>query len=161
MTVRVYVGLGSNVEPQRHVPSALAALRRRFGALETSSLYETEAVGFAGAPFHNLAVGFGTDEPPEAVVAALAAIEDANGRDRRGPRFGPRTLDLDLLLYGDLVGEVAGRPVPRPELVEHAFMLAPMAELAPGLRHPVLGRTLAELWAAHPGGAIRRLGPAP
>ncbi|RMD77927.1 MAG: 2-amino-4-hydroxy-6-hydroxymethyldihydropteridine diphosphokinase [Gammaproteobacteria bacterium] len=151
--VPVYVSVGSNVDRERHVRGAVAGLRRRYGPCRLSSVYETEAVGFRGAPFYNLAVGFRTTEPVEAVAASLRELEAAAGRRREGPRFGPRTLDLDLLLYGGLVREGPGLRLPRPEILEQAFVLAPLAELAPALVHPLAGRTLAELWEAMRPGA--------
>jgi len=144
---RVYVGLGSNIEPERHVRRAVALLGERFGPLRLSPVYRSEAVGFEGAPFLNLVAGFDSEAPFEEVLAALRAIEEACGRRRGGPRFASRTLDADLLLYGEAVREAAGVRVPRPGIEREPFVLAPLADLAPGLRHPVLGVSIAELWA--------------
>ena len=146
--VAVYVSVGSNVDRARHVRAAVSGLRHRFGPCRLSSVYETEAVGFSGDPFYNLVVGFRTAEPPEAVAACLRELEVAAGRRRDGPRFGPRTLDLDLLLYGAQVRDDPALRLPRPEILEQAFVLGPLAELAPELVHPTAGRTLGELWAA-------------
>lgn len=142
---RAYVSLGSNIEPERNLRRALDALRARFGPLALSSVYRSRAVGFDGDDFLNLVAAFDSDEGPEAVAAALHAIEDAQGRDRQAPRFSSRTLDLDLLLYGDRVIERPGLRLPRAEIEEQAFVLLPLAELAPGLVHPVLGVTIGEL----------------
>ena len=146
--VRAWVSIGSNISPQANVRDAVAALRRRFGVLAVSTVFRTEAVGFDGQPFLNLVVGFDTDEPPEQVFDALRAIEDAQGRTRTGAKFGARTLDLDLLLYGDRRTEVRGRPLPHPDILDYPFVLGPLAELVPEQRHPVDGRRYAELWAA-------------
>ncbi|QKT03167.1 2-amino-4-hydroxy-6-hydroxymethyldihydropteridine diphosphokinase [Ectothiorhodospiraceae bacterium 2226] len=146
--VRVYVSVGSNVEPARYVRAGIRSLRERFGVLQISSVYESEAVGFAGDNFYNLVVGFDTTESVTAVARTLQAIEDAHGRDRTGPRFSPRTLDLDLLLYGEGELRAGGLVLPRPEITEHAFVLRPLAELAGGCLHPGLGRSYADLWAA-------------
>ena len=148
---RAYLSLGSNLEPERHLAAALAALRARYGELRVSPTYRTPAVGFEGPDFLNLAVGLDTDETPEALDAWLHALEDAQGRRRDVPRFSSRTLDVDLVLYDQRVLRGPGNlEVPRPDLARHAFVLKPMVDLAPDLVHPVLGRTLAQLWADFP-----------
>lgn len=144
---RVFVSIGSNVEREHHIRAAVRALRARFGALALSHVYETEAEGFEGDNFLNLVAAFDTRESPEQVQGALRDIEAAHGRERGGPRFGPRTLDLDLLLYGDLVRHGDGFDLPRDEIMRYAFVLGPLAELAPQARHPENGRTFGELWA--------------
>jgi len=149
--VTVYVGIGSNIEPERHVAQALDALARRFGPLRRSGVYRTRAVGFDGDDFLNLVVAFDTSEPPSAVAAVLREIEDAAGRRRGGERFAPRTLDLDLLLYGERVIRADGLEVPRRDILDQAFVLGPLAELAPGVRHPELGLSFAELWSRFQG----------
>jgi 2-amino-4-hydroxy-6-hydroxymethyldihydropteridine diphosphokinase len=143
---RVFVSIGSNVERERNIRAAVAALRTRFGPLQLSRVYQTPAVGFAGEDFYNLVAAFDTAEPIERVREALIGIEAAQGRERNGPRYGPRTLDLDILLYGDLVRHGDGFDVPRGEITRHAFVLGPLAELAPDLRHPETGETMARLW---------------
>jgi len=144
---RIYISIGSNIDPARNVRRALAALRREFGPLALSPVYESEAVGFAGDNFLNLVAGAGTTLPAQAVAARLHAIEDAHGRDRSGPRFSSRVIDLDLLLYDSLVLDTPGLVLPREEILDNAFVLRPLADLAPELVHPVAGRTMAELWA--------------
>lgn len=147
---RVYLSLGSNEEPVRYLSAALAALRERFGALDISPAYRSAAVGFDGADFINLAVGLDTDLSPEALNDWLHALEDRNGRRRDVPRYADRTLDVDIVLYDDLVTQGPGHlDIPRKEL-KHAFVLKPITDIAPQLRHPVNGRTMAELWAAFP-----------
>jgi 2-amino-4-hydroxy-6-hydroxymethyldihydropteridine diphosphokinase len=143
--VEVFVGIGSNIEPARHVAEALAALGERFGRLRCSTVYRSKAVGFTGDDFYNLVAAFTTDRTIFEVHDSLAKIETATGRDRSGPRFAPRRIDLDLLLYGDAVRD---RPpvVPRPEILRYAFVLKPLAELAGERRHPTTGRRFAELW---------------
>ncbi|MBA1147725.1 2-amino-4-hydroxy-6-hydroxymethyldihydropteridine diphosphokinase [Ectothiorhodospiraceae bacterium WFHF3C12] len=144
---RVYVGIGSNIEPARHVCAALDDLRAAFGELDVSPVYQTEAVGFAGQDFLNLVVGFDTSADPGAVNQTLRAIEDRNGR-RRGPeRYASRTLDLDLLLYDDLVADDPAMNLPRDEILRFAFVLKPLADIAGERHHPSDGRTFNELWA--------------
>lgn len=151
----VFIGAGSNVEPRRHLGAGLRALAERFGLLRLSPVYRNSPVGFEGDDFLNLVIAFETDEPVEEVASALAAIEDAHGRSRQGVKFAPRTLDLDLLLYGDLVTDGEAFQLPRDEITEYAFVLKPLADLAGEALHPVLGRSYAELWenfdgARHP-----------
>lgn len=156
---RAYVSVGSNVDPARHLRAALEALGRRFGPLVVSPVYESRAVGFAGANFLNLVVGFESAEPPAAVVEALKAIESAHGRVRTGPRFADRTLDLDLILYGDRVIREDLVSVPRDEILGHAHVLRPLADIAGAEVHPVLGRSYRELWDEL-GQGLERLWPA-
>ena len=145
----VYLSLGSNVEREVHIRAALDALSGRFAPLRISSVYESEAVGFAGEAFYNLVVGFETDLDLASLVVFLKQLEDANGRDRSQPKFSARTLDVDVLLYGDQVGELVGIRLPRQEITENAFVLRPLAEIAPDLLHPELTQTLGELWQAY------------
>lgn len=144
---RVFLSLGSNIDREHNIRSAVLALHERFGPLQLSSVYESESVGFAGDAFYNLVVAFDSDEDVHAINRALDAIEDSHGRDRSGPRFSSRTLDIDLLLYDDLVIDEQGLRLPRDEITKNAFVLQPLAELAPDLRHPVNGHSYAELWA--------------
>ncbi|RDI98615.1 2-amino-4-hydroxy-6-hydroxymethyldihydropteridine diphosphokinase [Dyella solisilvae] len=147
---RVYLSLGSNLEPARYLPAALDELRARFGTLSVSPAYRSKSVGFDGADFVNLAVGLDTELSPEALNDWLHALEDRHGRRRDVPRFSDRTLDVDIVLYGDLVLQGEGHlDLPRKEL-KHAFVLKPITDIAPELVHPVSGRTMADLWAAFP-----------
>lgn len=149
---RAYLSLGSNIDAERWLSAAVAELRARFGALDVSPAYRSAAVGFDGPDFFNLAVGLDSDLGPEALNDWLHALEDRHGRVRGGDRYASRTLDVDIVLYDDLVLSGAGHlQIPRGEL-RHAFVLKPMADIAPGLRHPVSGQTMADLWAAFPAG---------
>ena len=142
----VFVSVGSNVEPEKHVRFAVGALQQRFGELRVSTVYRTAAVGFDGDDFLNFVVAFETDEPVEDVDRALDAIEREGGRDQGLPKFSPRTLDLDLLLYDDMVLDTEGLQLPRREILKYAFVLAPLVELAPQRLHPETGRPLASHW---------------
>jgi 2-amino-4-hydroxy-6-hydroxymethyldihydropteridine diphosphokinase len=147
---RVYLSLGSNLEPRRHLVAAIAALRERFGEIDVSPAYRSHSVGFDGADFVNLAVGLDTDLSPEALNDWLHALEDRHGRRRDVPRYSDRTLDIDIVFYDALVIDGPGHlQVPRNEL-QHAFVLQPIADIAPDFRHPVSGASMAELWAAFP-----------
>lgn len=143
---QVYVSIGSNIERRRHIESALRMLAERFGPLVQSSVYECAAVGFESAPFYNLVVGFETDLNPGDVREQLHVIEECNGRDRSAD-LGARTLDLDILLYDDLVTDQEGMVLPRPDIASYAFVLGPLAEIAGTLRHPVTGKRLDEMWS--------------
>ena len=148
--VEVLLSLGSNVEPERYLPAALEELRLRFGDILVSPAYRTAAVGFDGAAFVNNAAAIRTTLSLDALEAWLHALEDRHGRDRSGPRLSDRTLDVDVVFHGDAVlrdGEQVR--LPRPEL-KHAFVLKPLADIAPGFLDPLSGRTLAELWDGHP-----------
>lgn len=142
----VVVGIGSNIEPRRHVRAALERLTERFGALDVSPIYACPAVGFAGADFVNLVVAFSADESIESVQAGLREIEAAGGRNRTR-RDSSRTLDLDMLLFGDCVFDNGDIRVPRADILDYAFVLCPLAEIRPTARHPTDGRTYRELWA--------------
>jgi len=144
---RVFLSIGSNIDREKNIRAGVAALRECFGELQLSSVYESEAVGFEGDPFFNLVAGFETDATPEEVVTALRAIEDRHGRVRTGPRFSSRTLDIDLLLYGNAVFDVPV-VIPRKEITRNAFVLLPLAELAPDAVHPLTGKTYAAMWEA-------------
>lgn len=144
--VRVYVNIGSNVERETHIRSALALLHSRYGALIVSSVYESDPVGFQGDRFYNLAVGFDTDDGAATIVRELHTIEAQCGRVRTGCRFNARTLDLDLLLYGDQVLQIDRLTIPRDEILTQGHVLGPLAEIAGNLQHPVENRTFAEIW---------------
>lgn len=151
---RAYLSLGSNIDAPRHLRAAAQALRARFGEVVLSPVYVTPAVGFNGPDFHNAAAVIDTPLEPVALDAWLHALEDAHGRDRSGPRFSDRTLDIDLVLYEDDTGAsltLAGPGhlrLPREDL-RHAFVLKPLADIAPDATVPGDGRTLAALWDAH------------
>ena len=146
---RIFVSIGSNIDRAHNVRRALANLRARFGTVDSSSVYETAAVGFNGEPFYNLVVAFDSDDDPETIRTVLRDMEAAAGRQRDGvARFSARTLDLDLILYGDLVRHDEFIDVPAVDIATRDFVLAPLAELAPDAIHPEQQRTFAEMWRA-------------
>jgi 2-amino-4-hydroxy-6-hydroxymethyldihydropteridine diphosphokinase len=147
---RVYLSLGSNQEPHHYLPVAIKELRARFGDIAVSPAYRSAAVGFDGADFVNLAVGLDTDLSPTELNDWLHALEDRHGRRRDVPRYADRTLDVDIVLYDDLVTQGPGHlDIPRKEL-KHAFVLKPIADIAPDIRHPISEKTMRELWASFP-----------
>jgi 2-amino-4-hydroxy-6-hydroxymethyldihydropteridine diphosphokinase len=142
----VYLSLGSNIQRNLHISAALDALAENFGELVISSVYESESVGFEGDSFYNLVVGIETDSSVGQISRVLKQIEDKNGRDRNAPRFGPRSLDIDILTVGDIAGEIDGIKLPRDEVLKNAFVLWPLAEVAPATNHPVTGHSYGQHW---------------
>ena len=144
----VFVAAGSNIEPLRHLKAALAGLERSYAPLKISPAYQNKAVGFEGDDFVNLVVGFTTNESLEAVRTRLQEIETDCGRPRNAPKWAPRSMDLDILLFGDEVRNEPGLIVPRPDLVKRPYMLKPMCDIASNLKHPTLNKPMCELWDA-------------
>jgi 2-amino-4-hydroxy-6-hydroxymethyldihydropteridine diphosphokinase len=147
---QVLVAAGSNVEPRANLRRALDALARHYPRLRCSSAYRNRAVGFEGEDFINLVIGFDTDDDVHTVIDRLHEAESLCGRARNAPKWAPRAMDLDILLYGDRTCDEPGLVLPRPDLLRRAYMLGPAAEVAPTMRHPVLGVTLEELWRDFP-----------
>jgi 2-amino-4-hydroxy-6-hydroxymethyldihydropteridine diphosphokinase len=152
---QVFVAAGSNVAPQEHLALATAELARAFPDVRFSPWYQNRAAGFAGSDFINLVATFNTALSVDELLVVLRGIETLCGRPREAPRWAPRTMDLDVLLYGNLVCRRPDLTLPRPDLLLRAYMLGPLADLAPNLVHPGAGVTIAELWrrfdqAAHP-----------
>jgi len=146
---RVYIGIGSNIEREKHIRAALDALRRAFGRLQLSSVYESEAVGFEGDNFYNLVAAFDTHLGVGELAWQLRKIEYTYGRRLCEPKCGSRKLDLDILTYGDLVGEFAGNLLPRSDIVKYAHVLRPLAEIAPDELHPKLRESYRALWDSY------------
>ena len=141
-----FVAAGSNIRPRAHLRQAIATLAGAYPGLRVSRAWSNAAVGFKGDDFINLVVRFETGEPLAKVLERLKAVEESCGRQHGAKKWAPRTLDLDLLLYGDLVGQFPGATLPHADLTERAYVLGPLAELAPQHRHPVLGATFSALW---------------
>lgn len=141
-----YISIGSNIDKDKNILASLQALEQCFGKLMVSSVYETEPIGFAGDVFYNLVVGFESGLEVKQIAKQLRQIELDNGRTRDSKKFSARTLDLDLLLYGDLIVNDGRLRIPRDEIERYAFVLEPLAEIAPALTHPVSHHSYAELW---------------
>jgi 2-amino-4-hydroxy-6-hydroxymethyldihydropteridine diphosphokinase len=142
----VYVAAGSNVEPLANLRIALGVLERHFAPLTVSQAYANPAVGFVGDDFVNLVLGFETELPVRAVIERLHEAEAACGRARDAPKWAPRSMDLDILLYGTTVCDEPGLVLPRPDLLRRPYMLGPAAEIAPDVVHPTARKTLHDLW---------------
>lgn len=143
---RVYLSLGSNIEAYTYIAAALDELEESFGELIISSVFESEAVGFDGDNFLNLVVGIDTALPVGSLSKQLKQIEDAHGRERSGPKYSGRTLDIDILTYDDKQGVIDGVVLPRDEVLKNAFVLWPLAEVAGDECHPQLGLSYQALW---------------
>ena len=151
--VTAYLGLGSNMgDREDNLRQALSLLGEKGGeVIALSSVYETEPWGYAEQPrFLNMACGFRTALNPHELLAHAQGVERGLGRER-AIRYGPRTIDVDILLYGDLVLDTPDLQIPHPGIPERAFVLAPLAEIAPEAEHPVLKRRVSELLADAPG----------
>ena len=142
-----FISIGSNIDRDIHIPSSLKSLREFFGPIVVSSLYETEAVGFVGDKFHNLVVKFDSELSAKEVAKLLRQIELEHGRSRESPKFSARTLDLDLILFGDQIISDGRLRIPRDEIERYAFVLEPLAEIAANGVHPISGRCYGELWS--------------
>ena len=145
-----FVALGSNIDPEQHLTRAARALRQRFSDVRFSACYRNRAFGFEGADFLNAVAGFTAALAVTELLATLRTIETESGRGAADPKWGPRAIDLDLLLYGEQVGSGPGYTLPRPDLTRRVYMLGPLAELAPERRLPPAGPTFAELWSRYP-----------
>jgi 2-amino-4-hydroxy-6-hydroxymethyldihydropteridine diphosphokinase len=142
----VYLGLGSNIDPEKNLRLGISELRQRYGELTVSRVYQNAAVGFEGDDFLNLVVGFESDDDPMAIQEHIETVHRMAGRQRGEEKFSARPLDIDLLLYGDLVVAEPPLRLPRSDVLEYSFVLRPLSEIAPDLVHPKTGRTLAEHW---------------
>lgn len=146
---KVFLGVGSNIDAPLHIKKALTALTSLFGALQVSPVYESESVGFSGNNFLNLVVAVDTQLSVGQLYESMRKIENAHGRDRTAPKFSGRTLDIDILLYDDFVGEVDGVTLPRDEIVKNAFVLKPLCDLVPEMVHPQSKKAIAQMWAEY------------
>lgn len=138
MKTRVYIGVGSNIDREHNICAALDRLEKIFTPLTVSPVYESEAVGFSGAAFFNLVIGFDTYLSLQEMRLQLRAIERDNGNVGNLPKFSARSLDLDLLTYGDFCGVVNGTKLPRADIAEYAYALWPLADIASEELHPQL-----------------------
>jgi len=157
----VYIGLGANTgNREANLRMALRGMTRMTRVLAVSSLYETEPQGAEGPPFYNAACQIDAGLEPLPLLRFLKGLEAEVGRRPGGERWGPRPIDLDILLYGEETLDSEALVIPHPRLAERAFVLAPLAEIAPGVRHPVLGQTIAELARGMDMSGVRKIAEA-
>lgn len=142
----VYLGLGSNIRAEENLSLAVRELRRRYGELDISSVYRSAAAGFEGGDFLNLVIGLRSKESPADICHEIERLHNLAGRERSSEKWGSRPLDIDLLLYNDLVIDERPVRIPRSDILEYSFVLRPLAELAPDLVHPVTGKTMLAHW---------------
>ena len=142
----IFLGIGSNLNRERHICSGLDMLYEILGGLKLSSVYESDAVGFSGRPFYNLVAAAETNIGLGQLTELIKAVEDKNGRDRTLPKFSSRTLDIDVLLFGECSGCHDGTELPRPEILEFAHVLCPLAEIAGDRLMPGTNISFASLW---------------
>ena len=142
---KIYISIGSNIEPEQNIRQGTKQLCCLFSNITVSSVYQSEAIGFNGSDFYNLVVAAETSLSISEVNATLKDIEFANGRKPSAIKFSSRTLDLDLLLYDDVICQEPIR-LPRSEITFNAFVLWPLAEIAPELIHPEVGETMQSMW---------------
>jgi len=145
---RIFVGIGSNIDPLKNCELAMNTLKEDFPDCRFSTIYESEAVGFKGDNFLNVVVEFHADFSVPEMQRILDITEQQMGRVYGGERFSARTMDLDLLMYDDIVCDYPIQ-LPRAEITENAFVLLPLSELAPELVHPVLNKTMKDLWSEY------------
>jgi len=145
MRTKAYLSLGSNIDREANIRVAVARLREDFPDMRVSPVYESEAVGFDGENFLNLIVCIDTDDSLEALSVYLKSLEDTLGRKRQGAKFSARTIDIDIVTYGERAGCFGGVELPRPELYFNAFVLKPLVDLAPEDIDPKSGKTFREL----------------
>ena len=142
----VYISVGGNIEPRKHIVNALAKLQQQFSNFKASEVYESRAVGFEGDNFLNLVVRFDTDLQVEALYDYLHQLEDQEGRQRpNGKAWDSRTLDLDILLYGDDIGQFGKVQLPSEEIEQYAHVFLPLTQLNPEVENPVSGQRYVSL----------------
>ena len=144
----IYLSLGSNLgRRELHLERALALIQERIGRPESiSRIYESEAWGFASTSnFYNCCISLHTDLAPEHLLHLLLEIEQEMGRLRKGRGYSDRIIDIDLLLYGDSCISAPGLTVPHPSMADRKFVLAPLAEIAAGVTHPVSGKNILDM----------------
>jgi len=144
--VKIYLGIGSNIEPEKYIAEGLKSLGVLFSKLEISPTYLAPPFGFEGDDFHNLVISAETDLTLEQVLKALRQVEFDHGRPEKAEKYSPRSLDIDLLLFGEFVGKVGGYKIPRSDIDKFDFVLRPLQDIAGDERHPVSGKTFSELW---------------
>ena len=154
-----YLGVGSNLDAEQNLQLACRELRNRFSLQQISAAYRCKSLGFDGADFLNAVACIETELTPQELCGELELIHDLAGRTRRSEKFIARTLDIDLLLYDQLILNEPPVRLPREDVLQYSFVLGPLAEIAPDYRHPVTGKLISDHWrefdaASHPLAAV-------
>ncbi len=144
--LQIWLSLGSNRQRKRHLCMAMRRLGKHLGEAQVSPVYESDAEGFSGPAFYNLIAGFKTEQSAEELIALLYRIEDDLGRIRGEQKFSSRSIDIDLLTYGDQITPVCGKKLPREDILDYAFVLKPLADIAPQQLHPVTEKSYLQHW---------------
>jgi len=144
----VFLGLGSNETAEKNLRLAISELGSRYGDLTLSPVFQSAAVGFTGADFLNLVVQLESEDSPRDICEEIELIHNLAGRVRGSDKWESRPLDIDLLLYNDLIQDERPVRVPREDILQFSFVLRPLAEIAPDQVHPVSGKTYLEHWQA-------------
>ena len=142
----VFLSIGSNIDPEENLQYACRELKKTFGNIQVSSVYRNEPIGFEGNDFLNMVVKVKSTFNPNEILNYLRGLEVATGRDTGTGVFDSRTLDIDMILYNDLVHPEKPLKIPRKDIELYSFVLLPLAEIEPDGIHPVTGKTFKDLW---------------
>ncbi len=145
---QVFFGVGSNLNPKKNIPNAIAEFRRFFGKVRVSPVYQNKAFGFKGKDFLNLVVVCDTEKEIPKLLKFIESIHALSGRKRGAHKFLSRTLDVDLLIYGNLIVDEQRIKIPRDDILRYSFVLKPLADIAPDLIHPITNLSVIDHWRA-------------
>ena len=143
---KVFLSLGSNIDPIENLNYACRELKKTFGNIQLSSVYRNKPIGFVGNDFLNMVVKVKSTYSPNEILNCLRGLEATTGRDIGTGAFNSRTLDIDMILFGDLVHLDKPFKIPRNDIELYSFVLCPLAEIEPDGIHPVIGKTFKDLW---------------
>tara|TARA_B100001029_G_scaffold70599_1_gene57443 strand:- start:2181 stop:2630 length:450 start_codon:yes stop_codon:yes gene_type:complete len=143
---KIFLSLGSNINPKQNISEAKKLLSNSFVLKKESAIYITSSEGFEGKDFLNQVILFETKHNPKDVIKEIKAIEKTIGRIERKEKFSDREIDIDLIMYDQLIEEVLGKKIPHDDIEKYNFVLEPLAEIAPDLIHPVLNISISDLW---------------
>ena len=142
----VFLSIGSNIDPEKNLQFACRELKKTFDNIQASSVYRNKAIGFKGNDFLNMVVKVKSTYSPNEILDCLRGLEVTTGRDIGTGAFDSRTLDVDMILFGDLVHPDKPFKIPRSDIELYSFVLCPLAEIEPDGIHPVIGKTFKNLW---------------
>ena len=158
---KVYISIGSNIRRYHHIAATLEELMKCFQALEVSKIYESIPVGFSGDNFLNFVASFKTEIAPEQLRQQFRRLEQRFGRQRTGSKFGPRTLDIDILLVDNFITKIDSLTLPNPEIKKYIFVLKPLVDIAPTAKDPLSGKSYQHILSEHPDNLSNQCWPVP